>query len=186
MLFRSKGMKEKAEQGYYPSLAPIGYKNVEVREGNRTVKVLRIDKQKSPIIKQIFEKYSTGKCSLSNLVEYAFDQGLRNRNGGKVPKSAIHKMLNFTIYYGEFKWGGRTIKGKHEPILSRSLFNDVQEAFKALNRPKQTKRRFPFSGLINCEKCGCAITAEIAKKKYVYYHCTNYKKQHKQDRKSVV
>jgi len=173
-----KGMLEKAEQGHYPSLAPIGYKNVAVKDNNKNIKVLKVDQQKASIIKQLFEKYAKRNCSLSFLVQFAYDQGLRNRNGGKVPKSAIHKMLNSTIYYGEFKWAGKTIQGKHEPIISRSLFNDVQDAFASHNRPKQTKRQFLFSGLMKCSLCGCAITPEFKKKKYVYYHCTNYHKKH--------
>jgi len=29
-------------------------------------------------------------------------------------------------------------------------------------------------GLLTCTLCGCAITAERKKSKYVYYHCTNF------------
>jgi site-specific DNA recombinase len=43
------------------------------------------------------------------------------------------------------------------------------------NRPKHTKRDFPFNGLLTCGSCGCALTAEIKKGQYVYYHCTGYK-----------
>ncbi|MEI8011646.1 MAG: recombinase zinc beta ribbon domain-containing protein [Candidatus Omnitrophota bacterium] len=38
-----------------------------------------------------------------------------------------------------------------------------------------TKKQFAYSGLMVCGKCGCAITAEIQKGKYVYYHCTGFK-----------
>ncbi|GAI77071.1 unnamed protein product, partial [marine sediment metagenome] len=40
---------------------------------------------------------------------------------------------------------------------------------------KIQKHNFAFTGLLTCAKCGCAITAEIQKNKYVYYHCTSYK-----------
>jgi len=30
-------------------------------------------------------------------------------------------------------------------------------------------------GLLICAKCGCSITAEMKKGKYVYYHCTNFR-----------
>ncbi|PYQ92697.1 MAG: hypothetical protein DMG02_00460 [Acidobacteria bacterium] len=30
-------------------------------------------------------------------------------------------------------------------------------------------------GLLTCAKCGCAITAERKKGKYVYYHCTDFR-----------
>jgi len=30
-------------------------------------------------------------------------------------------------------------------------------------------------GLLTCAKCGCSMTAEIKKRRYVYYHCTNFR-----------
>jgi site-specific DNA recombinase len=36
------------------------------------------------------------------------------------------------------------------------------------------KQRHAFMGLLTCAKCGCAITAERKKGKYVYYHCTDH------------
>ena len=32
-----------------------------------------------------------------------------------------------------------------------------------------------FQGLLSCGHCGCALVAEIKKKRYVYYHCTGNK-----------
>ena len=32
-----------------------------------------------------------------------------------------------------------------------------------------------FQGLMFCGHCGCALVAEIKKKRYVYYHCTGNK-----------
>ena len=29
-----------------------------------------------------------------------------------------------------------------------------------------------FAGLLACELCGCSITAELKKGRYIYYHCT--------------
>jgi hypothetical protein len=34
------------------------------------------------------------------------------------------------------------------------------------------KHDLPFSGLIRCGHCGCAVIGEIKKGKYIYYHCT--------------
>jgi hypothetical protein len=36
-------------------------------------------------------------------------------------------------------------------------------------------RESGFHGLVFCGHCGCALTAEIKKGRYVYYHCTGYK-----------
>ena len=76
------------------------------------------------------------------------------------------------IYAGEFLWKGKRYKGHHEPIISMSLFEQVQEVFEGANRPKYTKRQHAFTGLVTCGRCGCALTAEIKKGRYVYYHCT--------------
>lgn len=34
---------------------------------------------------------------------------------------------------------------------------------------------FAYTGLIRCEHCGCLLTAELKKGKYIYYHCTGNK-----------
>ena len=51
----------------------------------------------------------------------------------------------------------------------------MQEVFARANHPKQTKREVAFAGLVKCGKCGCAMTPEIKKGKYIYYHCTQFK-----------
>jgi len=40
------------------------------------------------------------------------------------------------------------------------------------NDTRATVHRFPYTGLLKCARCGCAITAEIKKDRYIYYHCT--------------
>jgi len=37
------------------------------------------------------------------------------------------------------------------------------------------KHQWAFQGLVSCGHCGCALTAEIKKGRYVYYHCTGYR-----------
>jgi len=170
-----KGMPEKAEQGIYPSSAPLGYKNCEAKNDGKVLKYLEVDEQRAPILQKVFRMYATGDYSLSLLTKQAYDEGLRNKRGGKVGKAAIHKILHNPIYYGAFRWYGKLYQGSHPAIVSKELFDAVQEAFEAQNRPKQTKRHFAYTGLMVCGKCGCAITAEIKKGKYIYYHCTGFK-----------
>ena len=171
-----KGMNEKINQGYYPSIAPLGYYNsVDLLNGER-VKTIKVDDKSSSIIKRLFELYATGSFSLEDLTEYANKEGLRSRKGNILVKCTIHKMLKNPIYYGYFRWNNTLYKGKHPPIISKELFDSVQVSFNGHNRPKNPKKhKFAFSGLLTCGKCGCAITSEIKKGKYIYYHCTGYK-----------
>ena len=48
-------------------------------------------------------------------------------------------------------------------------------AEKGRRRTRQQKHRWAFQGLVSCGHCGCALTGEIKKGRYVYYHCTGHK-----------
>ena len=76
---------------------------------------------------------------------------------------------------GDFFWKGKHYKGSHDPIVSKELFDRVQSTFATANRPRYTKHRHAFAGLLTCGRCGCAITAEMKKGRYLYYHCTGSK-----------
>jgi site-specific DNA recombinase len=165
----SKGMREKAEQGHWPSYAPLGYVN------NRETRVIEVDPNKAPLIAKMFEAYASGSYSLKQIVQIAGDSGLlHHRSGKRLAKSEIHRI---PIYCGEFVWKGRIHAGKHTPIISKELFDTVQEVSKSSSRPRATKRSFAFSGLLTCGLCGCWMTAEEKKSRYVYYHCTGFKGQ---------
>jgi len=51
----------------------------------------------------------------------------------------------------------------------------VQDVLHGRNRGKLKKNGFAFSGLLQCAYDNCAVTAEIKKGKYIYYHCTGYR-----------
>ncbi len=169
-----KGMLEKAEQGIYPSFAPLGYINVQC--GDK--RYIQPDPELAPLIRQLFEWYATGNHSLLELARKANIEGLSYRKtGNKVGKSTVHKILNSPIYYGNFDWAGKRYRGIHEPIITRELFDRVQEVFagKGHCRTRPHKHQWAFQGLVFCGHCGCALTAEIKKGRYVYYHCTGHK-----------
>jgi len=169
-----KGMLEKAEQGIYPSFAPLGYINVECN-GRRFIQP---DPAASRIIRQLFEWYATGLYSLLEVSEKAYAEGLSYRKtGARIPKSVVHKILRNPIYHGDFVWDDRLYNGTHEPIISKDVFERVQEVMeeKGRRRTRQQKHHWAFQGLLTCGHCGCALTAEIKKQRYVYYHCTGHK-----------
>ncbi|MCP1839108.1 hypothetical protein J2R78_002075 [Bradyrhizobium sp. USDA 4538] len=170
-----KGMQEKAEQGIWPSSAPLGYRNVVGSDGRKTIE---IDPKLGPIVAQIFGWYAGGNVSIENLTERARTAGLVNRlTGSTVGKSRIHHILRNRIYSGDFVWKERVYAGKHAPLVTRELWVRVQEMLDGRSEAKVrgTKREFAFSGVLKCGHCGCAIVGELKKGKYVYYHCTGFK-----------
>jgi site-specific DNA recombinase len=170
-----KGMQEKAEQGIWPTLAPLGYRNVAGADGK---KVIEPDPESAPIIARIFEWYATGKLSLKETAQKARADGLVYRkSGAPVPVSTVHATLRNRLYKGEIEWNGRVYQGKHQPLVSGDLWERVQGVLDGRHAKKHRRVRhdLAFSGLIACGHCGCSIVGEIKKQRYVYYHCTGYK-----------
>ena len=164
-----KGQTEKAEQGIYPSYAPLGYLNVE-RDGE---KVIEPDPERAFKFRQLFEWCETGRYSLSDLVKKAADAGLTFRKtGARISKSTIACILRNPIYCGDFIWNGKLCHGKHSPIVPRELWLKVQDVLARREKPRPKRRHFAFTGLVKCGHCGRSMTAEIKKDKYIYYHCT--------------
>jgi site-specific DNA recombinase len=169
-----KGMLEKAEQGIYPSQAPIGYINVEC-QGKRYIQP---DPDLAPLVRRLYEWYSTGNFSLVEVTRKIKKEGLSYRkSGAPLQKSLVYKVLTNPIYYGDFNWKGTLYRGVHDPIVSKELWDRVQEILnnKGRRNTKQSKHNWAFSGLLSCGHCGLAMTPEIKKGKYIYYHCTGYK-----------
>jgi site-specific DNA recombinase len=42
---------------------------------------------------------------------------------------------------------------------------------------KYASKSFALRGLARCDKCGCTVTPELKKGRYVYYSCSDYKKE---------
>jgi site-specific DNA recombinase len=170
-----KGMLEKAEQGIWPSAAPLGYQNVDGANGKR---VIEPDPDVAPQVMKLFEWYTSGRMTLRDLAKKAREAGFNYRNSGKpIPTSTIHKILRNRLYMGEFDWNGLSYQGSHQPLVSRDMWERVQDMMDGRNASKhrRVKHNFAFSGLITCGHCGCSMVGEIKKQRYIYYHCTGYK-----------
>ncbi len=115
----SKGLREKAEQGMWPSFAPLGYRNVVGEDGRHGIEP---DPERAPLVRHIFEWYATGDHSLKEIALMARQAGFTFRkSGGSLPTPTIHKILRHRIYTGEFSWVGRIYKGSYEPVISKLL-----------------------------------------------------------------
>ena len=169
-----KGMTEKAAQGFWPSNAPLGYRNVTRDDGR---KIIVADEATAPIIRGMFEWYAWGDVSTQEVTKKARAAGLVFRkSGGRIPKSTVAAILRNRIYTGRFDWDGKTYQGRYEAIVPAELWERVQAVMDGRNArgAKKGRRNFAFSGLIACHACGCAVVGEIKKERYVYYHCTGY------------
>ena len=165
-----KGMAQKVKEGYVISKPPYGYKKVDTKSSI-------IDETTAPFVKRAFELYSSGNLSLKRVAKQLHEEGfIYKDNKPIINTSKLETMLKSHFYYGLIEYKGEFYEGKHEPLISKELFEQVQIAFKKDNKPKyKDTKDFLFAGMITCADCGCQISGEIKKGKYVYYSCTGGK-----------
>jgi len=170
-----RGQRTKCELGFRPNFAPLGYLN-DYYSGKGMKKVF-VDKERAPIIKQIFEKSAYEGLSGRTICDWVQNEtNLRTRNGKVLTVSMIYKILNNPYYAGLFTYANKWYKGSYEPIISRELFDAVQKKMEVAPKSKPGTRVFDFTKMLKCNHCGSGITAQEKVKnsgaRYIYYHCT--------------
>jgi len=163
-----RGLKTKAEKGWYPGTPPSGYLTNKVRLTGETNVVK--DQERFPLVRRIWDLMLTGRYTPQQILKLANNEwGFRTRSsrkqgGKKLAQSAIYKMFAIPFYYGSFEYpkkSGRWYKGKHEPMVTEAEFDRVQMLLGRKGSPRpQTHGVFPFTGLIRCGECKGMVTAE--------------------------
>lgn len=175
-----RGMKTKCELGFRPNMTPLGYLN-DHYSGKGQKKVF-VDKKRAPIIKQAFEKVAAG-ASGREVYDFMRLVGFKTKSGKDITLSGVYRMLNNPYYCGIFEFpvgSGKWYKGSYKPIITRELFDAVQQKMVVAPKSKPGTKQFDFIKLFKCGRCGSGITAQDkykqtkkhGQKRYVYYHCT--------------
>src|SRR2546428_10014391 len=134
-----KGMREKAEQGIYPSRPPLGYRNDKLQH------TIEIDPQNIAIAKRIFALYATGKYSLASL-----RKAIQAEFGKKLQKGYLHKLLRNPFYGGFFVCDNKKYRRTHSLFIDPAVFQRTQHALNTCNHPRQQKHEIAFSGVLTC------------------------------------
>lgn len=179
-----RGLRTRVEMGLWPGPAPSGYLNEKRIDRKGYV---MIDPDRASIIKKVFEKVAYEKWSGRKIYNWLkFDLNYKTAAGNKnLSLSNIYIILQNTFYYGIFEYprnSGNWYTGKHVPLISKELFDLVQEQTKS-KFDRVENQEFAFTKLMTCGLCGSGISADekIKKQKngnihrYVYYGCSKSK-----------
>ena len=162
-----KGQQEKSRQGWLPTKPPMGYKTI----GEKGRKIHIIDENVAPYVKQMFEWYATGNYSTTTVTERLNQKGFRTRLGKKMCRSKTHALLTDPFYHGDFRWKGKIYEGKHEPLVSKDLWDKVQEELGLKNTGPKLPQGHLFMGKVHCVHCEGLMTW-YEQKGHVYGHCS--------------
>jgi len=179
-----RGLRAKCDMGWRPGMAPIGY--IHDKFASKGQKKIMIDPDRSPIVKQMFERVAYENMSGRDLLAWLNEIDFTTRSGKRMVLSAIYRILKDTFYYGEFEYpvgSGKWYKGLYDPIIDKELFLKAKANLIAPPRRHPGTNEFEFTRLFYCGFCGAGITAEEKFKhqqngnthRYVYYHCTKSK-----------
>lgn len=162
-----RGLRTKAEKGWYPSVAPLGYLNNKHKEKGEHD--LLADPERFHLVRQMWDLMLTGRYTLPRIVQIAnqewhFRTRPMKKLGGKpIWPSTLHKIFTSAFYYGWFEYprgSGKWYQGSHPAMISEEEYYRVQVLLGRKGKPRPVRHTFAFTGLIRCGECGRMITAE--------------------------
>ena len=167
-----RSLEFKARNGEITASAPVGYQNYHDENGKSKI---RLHPVFAPLVTKMFEMYSLGRISLSELAKFAQQHRIVGKRGIILSTSTIHSMLKNPFYYGMMKWKGSLQPHIYPPLVSKELWDKCQEVrtgIKAANKPyKYGDKPFLYKGLIKCANTGKICPCEIKKGQFVYVVC---------------
>lgn len=180
-----RGLRAKCEMGYRPGVAPLGY--INNKYADKGDKKIELDPVRAPVVKEMFERCAGGESGHKILRWLNSETDFTMRSGKKMVLSSIYRILRDSYYYGRFEYprsSGQWYDASHEPIISKELFDEVQECLTVIPKRKPGTLEFDFTRIMECGGCGSGITAEEKFKhltdgtllRYVYYRCTKGKR----------
>ncbi len=181
-----RGLRTRCEMGLWPTVPPTGYLTQKLMD--RKCQVI-VDPERGHVIKQVFEKMAYEKWSGRKIHQWLkFELNFKTMGNKNLALANIYRTLQNSFYYGVFEFpkeSGNWYQGKHEPLITKELFDKVQEQLKRDNIVRQSKE-FAFTKLMVCGLCGSGISAEEKYKqlkdgttaKYIYYGCGRSKDRH--------
>ena len=178
-----RGMNEKVQRGEPVTIPSFGY---AIENGNYIP-----DTETAPIVQKIFADFLDGK-GLVTIARELNENGYRTRRGNKFENRTVKYILQNPVYIGKIRWtpAGKAnyrknskdtviIDGTHEPIISKEIFDRVQEKLSKGSvkymREVSAKEPFMLQGLVRCSACGatlCMSANHTSLQCYAYAHGT--------------
>ena len=158
---------------------PLGY---EIKD-----RKLIIEEKDAQIIRRIFTRFTETR-SITDIIREMGLEGITTkpnrlkdgsvRNGTPMDKKYISKVLRNPIYVGEIRHKGAVFAGQHEPIITRQLWDRVQDILSedAHQRMGKTQTRHKTDALLrglmygpDAGKYHITYSKKPSGKKYRYY-----------------
>lgn len=172
-------MRLKAERGWLPGKAPVGYLN------NYKSREIDPDPETFPLVRRAWELLLRGDMSVREIAKHLEQLGFRPGQTTWRKMTLLYDVFSNPFYYGMFKYTGELLPGKHVPMVSFEEFQQAQKAMKRVGKEerKRSTDTLLYPGLIECLDCGCQVVGSIVRKKrpdgtvtsFHYYACSGHR-----------
>ncbi len=174
------GMRRAKKEGRLMGTAPYGYINRSTEDGKKYV---AIKQPEASNIIWAFEEVAKGHIPAEHV-----RRKMNERDGKNMSRNGFIRAMRNPTYCGKIYLSQHKheeafcVKGKHEPLISETLFLKVQQimdgrAYYEIPEAKVVNtEKYPLRGLLLCPRCGHILTASRSKGKknyYHYYHCNS-------------
>jgi site-specific DNA recombinase len=161
-----KGIDGRLREGLVTWKAPLGYVD------NGAGKKKTICPLKGPLVREAFTLYASGQYTLHMLADHLWKRGLRNQREGRLGVSGLGRILRNPFYIGIifYQKRGTLLKGIHDPLISKTLFDEVGKRLQGKTAQKVKKHSFTYRRMFRCGECNHFLVPE-RQKGHTYYRC---------------
>ena len=177
----TRGNVALCKRGRIPAAPPLGYVKIRDRSGFRGAGKVVPDPDRFQLVSQLWREMLTGTTTVADLWRKASTEwnlttrGDRRTPGGPVKLSHLYHLFRNRFYAGQIEYAGEIYAGEHEPMVSPTEFERVQEIIRPQDAPRPSRHAFLFRGLLRCGHCdGRLLIGETHTNTYgtyVYYRC---------------
>ncbi|PFE06004.1 recombinase family protein [Bacillus cereus] len=177
---------------YLGTHAPYGY---DIHRLNKRERTLTINLEEASVVRMIFEWYANEDMGASMITNKLNQLGYKSKLGNDWNPYSVLDMLKNNIYIGKVTWQKRKevkhpdatkrsctrqdksewiiADGKHDSIISESLFEKAQEKLNTrYHVPYNTNGlKNPLAGIIRCGKCGYSMVQRYPKNRKKTMDC---------------
>lgn len=161
------GMRDMLLDGFWPGRVPLGYD----QKGHGDKQVITVN-EIGKLLRKAFQWKAENKYNNLQIIEKLKSLGVT------LKKSQISRMFSNPFYCGIISHNmlqGKVVEGKHEKLISKELFMQINEMGSKNPKGKMAKefKYVPLKHFMKCHECGTPFSGYIVRKKNLWYYKCN-------------
>ena len=164
-------LNRRAEQGHYQGRLPYGYEWDDGGEGD-----LVPVREEAAVVREMFAAYAGGR-GYARIAQDLNGRGVRGKNGSRQwTPSRVRRMLSNPVYVGLMNHHEQVVPGRHEPIITETRWQEVQDRAARQSRVQpRARNEYTLGPLLRCGLCGgpvgkhCTTRGTGKRVSYQYY-----------------